>query len=312
MIRAVLVAAFVLLPATAAADGFVGPPGQLWAKVEYSAWGADKKFAGVFDRSASSGIDPGDRIDFDRSTGGRLQTQSLALTAVFVPIRGLETGIYFPFYQRVEFSDAARRSVSAGTGDLRPWVALQLTPPEWNVGTSISVHAKIPLTALPAELETIPLSEGQLDLAIGHETTWWAVPQLGLSLSTMFRRRFPFVDGDRRLVPGDEVELGLRADIGATPWLWFKIGLDGLWSTGSLDLSGTGAATLRERRQVQNALAGIYLNWGYWLPGQLSGLALDASTSYALNGRDYPAGVTWRAGLAWSARMYDPPRGTRP
>ena len=297
-------AAACLNPMAAAASGFVPPAGNLWVKVDYSSWQANQKYAGIFDRNLRDGIELGEPIAFDSSTGGELDTQMVAVTAMFTPVERLQLGFYIPAFQHVVFEDSTFRSKTVGVGDLRPWVGWQVTPNSIPVATQLNAKFKIPLTTLPAEFETIPLGEGQLDFAVEQHTSWTPTSSLMLSVRTLFRRRTVFVDGDRRIKPGDEAEVGLT--VGGAPFdgLWLKAGYEGLWSTGSEDRSGTGAVTLRDRRQVQDLVAGAYLSFGKWISDATAGLALDTSIRHPIYGQDYPVGLTWSAGLAWSLDLH--------
>jgi hypothetical protein len=293
-----------LLPAAASAGGFASPKGTWWSKVDYSSWAADGKFAGLFERDLANGVELGDHIEFDPSTGGSLDTQAVSLTTQFVPIDRLVLGLHLPAFQRVVFEDSTFISETTGVGDLRPSIGYQVTPSGMSAATIVALDAKIPLSSPLAGFETIPLSEGQYDFAVRQETSWAPVGRLMITGMTLFRRRTVFVDDDRRIKPGDEAEASLS--IGGAPLsvLWLSAGLHGLWSTGSEDRSNPGAVSLRDRRQIQSFMAGAYLSFGRWLPTALHGLALDLSTRVPVSGQDYPSGASWAAGLAYEVDLY--------
>lgn len=291
-------------PGSALASGFAPDEGVLWLKLAYGRWTAEERFAGPFDRNTGQGIEIGDRIPFEVATGGELLIETLSLTAVFSPLERLVVGIYAPVYQRAEFENLNLISTTEGTGDLRPWIGYQITPDGLDLATTVNAHLKIPVTELPRELESIPLGEGQYDVAVEAVTTWAALPRLHLSGRTLFRRRFEFDDGDRVIKPGDEFELGLDLGGGPTSWLWIRGGWSSLWSTGLEDRSGQGAVTLRERRQVHELFASAYVGLGGLVWKGLDGFALDVGAALPVAGQDYPAGPSWAAGLAWSRELY--------
>lgn len=268
-------------------------------------WSADQKFVGIFDRNPAQGIELGDRVAFDPSTGGRMDTTQIAATAIYAPLTRLAVGAYFPFLQLVQFEDSTFVSTTRGPGDLRSWLGWQVTPDRIDVGTTLRLRAKFPMSTLPVEFETIPLSEGQLDVTAEQETTWAPLPRLHFGLRTSVTSRRPFRDADRVIKPGDEAEAALSVGGAPVAPIWLSAELTSLWSTGSEDRSGPGAVTLRDRRQFQDARVSMYVKFGQWIAPALSGLAIDASVVVPLAGQDYPAGWSWSAGVAWELLLHD-------
>lgn len=300
----VVFVAGVLFSSSTFASGFVAPEGTIWMKVDYSRWTADSKFAGLFDRDLRNGVDLGDRIPFDSSTGGEFESDSIALSFNVVPLARWEIGGYIPFWQRSKFSDLAFSTVTTGTGDFRFYTGYQIANLE-NVATTVRAHVKIPTTTLPTEFDSVPLSEGQYDVAIEQTTTWAPASALHLTLGTLIRKRFAFTDENRELKPGDEAELTF--EVGGSPLisnLWIKAGYRGLWSTGNEDRSSQGAVTLSERRIVHELNVGAYVEWGSWIGESLRGLAVDGGFVHAFDGTDFPAGPSWSVGLAYSNQFW--------
>ncbi|MFP4600977.1 MAG: hypothetical protein ACLFVJ_22185 [Persicimonas sp.] len=284
-------------------SGFVGEPGHTWVKLSYMRWQADEVFAGIFDRNASAGVGLGDPIAFDSSVGGHFDSQAVATNLVFIPMERTRLALYFPVYQAATFEDDVFESTTTGTGDV--WVSggYQLTPDDLDVATTVGLQLKVPTTTLPREFENVPLSEGQYDLAVEQVTTWAVLPSVHISLQTLLRRRFAFSDENRTIKPGDEAELGLAVGGGPLSWLWVKAGYSGLWSTGTEDQTGTGSVSLVSRRHVNEVMAGAYVKWGQLVGPSLDSLALDASASFPVSGQDYPRGLSWSLGVAWSAQL---------
>jgi hypothetical protein len=292
-----VVAASLLLPTTATAGGFAPPKGTVWAKIEGSYWRANKRFAGIFDRDPGA-VRVGQRVNFDSATGGSLRVSSLALSLVVVPIERLTVGAYWPALQSATFEDDTFIATTTGVGDLRPSLSYQMTPSTSKIGTTVGLDLKIPLSPLPVDFDNIPLSEGQWDVALRHETTWAAHHRIHLDLLTLLRVRTVFRDGARRLKPGDEFEAALR--VTAAPWkpLWLNVGVGALLSTGGEERSGSGAITLIDRRRVMDARAGAYLDVGE-VGAALTGFGIDLWGRMPFYGEDYPAGSSFGAGIAF-------------
>ncbi|MFB6371908.1 MAG: hypothetical protein ABEN55_02050 [Bradymonadaceae bacterium] len=296
----VVFAAAVALPTPAAAGGFVGPQGHVWAKLGYRVWSADRTFAGPNDRDTSSGVELGDRIAFDSTTGGQMRMRALETQIVGVPLPRLRTSLYMPVVQQIRFENRNFETVTTGSGDIRPAVGYQLTPDGIDVGTTVNLRAKIPTTARTVDAASVPLSEGQFDLAVDQTTTWAPIERLHLTLRTMFRYRAPgeLPETGERYKPGDETVVAAR--IGGQPIesVWLAAGYRGLWSTGWESRTG-GTAGRSEFRMVQNATASVYWSWGDLVGGAAEGFAVDLSATWPWTGRDYPAGPSLAAALAW-------------
>jgi len=303
MRRFVIIALFCALwPTNAAAQGFIAESGSLFLKAEYASWSADQRYAGIFDRNRRTGTEPGDPIEFDSSTGGEFTSRSFALTAELVPVRQVRVGVYFPAWQQSSFRDLAFDSTTTGTGDVWLHAGYGLVETT-STGTAVDLIGKIPTTTLPAEFQNVPLSEGQFDIGLQHTTSWRPVDRIQLDLRTLYRHRRPFEEGDRSIKPGDEFEVGLGAGVGVSAF-WFGAGYEGLWSQGTEDRSSAGAITLSERRQIHEARASVYVALGKWIGGFARGFAIDVGARAPLGGQDYPRGLKWRAGLAWSTVLW--------
>jgi hypothetical protein len=264
-------------------------------------WYADEAFAGPNDRATNEGVAIGDPIPFDRQTGGEFEMVALEAQVVSVPVERLEVGVYMPVVQHVRFENANFRTVTTGTGDVRPHVGWQVTPAGGEAATTLALRAKLPTTRLEVDAEAVPLSEGQVDLAVEQATSWDPHPRLRLTGVTLFRYRAPgrLPDRDDTYKPGDEMVL--RASVGASPLetVWVQAGYRGLWSTGWELREGTSAGRSRFR-STQEVRGGIYWKWGALVGGGLHGFALDTSINWPVAGTDYPRGPTWAAAIAWS------------
>lgn len=305
----------VLAPLEASAAGFSvthafhPPAGRLWIGASYTRWAADKTYAGIFDRNLRNDIELGDPIDFDPSTGGEFETTSFGLNVRFSPHERVQAGVFMPVWQITTFRDSTFESTSRGTGDIWSFVSWELFRGD-RAATAVALQVKTPTTSLPREFETVPLSEGQFDVAIEHSSTWNPVAPLYLTLNTLLRHRFPFKDADRELKPGDEAEIGFGVGVAATDWLWLEARYDVLASAGFQDRSGTGAVSLADRRRIQTTSIGAYTEFGRFIADAVDGLAVDLRVTVPVTGQDYPIGWTYTAGLAWQAQLYGPPDTT--
>lgn len=293
-----------VFPERARADGFVAPKGTIWLKAGYRHWSADRTFAGPADYKPDGSVELGDPVKFDSREGGEVELNAFEVQAEYVPIPRLVIGTYMPVFQGVRFQNANFVTETQGTGDIRPYVGYQITPSEGVASTTLYVRPKIPTTPIDTSFLSAPLSEGQFDLGFEQVTTWKPFPKLQFTGATLFRYRFPgtFPDSGEGYKPGNETVV--RAIVGGAPvrTLWLKGGYRGLWSTGweNREEPGPERSTFRAYQQV---LGGAYWNFGAFLGGPADGLAVDLSASWPFTGRDYPQGLTWAAGLAWSTRL---------
>lgn len=299
-----LAAAVLLVPREVMASGFVGEQGSVWVKLAYRSWQADETFAGPNDRSLSDGIELGDRIVFDPTTGGELRMQALEVQVEGVPYPGLKTGVYAPVVQQIVFENRNFETVTTGTGDVRPYVGYQLTPDGASAATTIHLRAKIPTTEIAVSSASVPLSEGQFDVGIDQTTSWRPVDRFELTLRTLFRYRAAgeLPNSGEQYKPGNETVIDVSAGGEPVESLWIQAMYSGLWSTG-WESRESGTAGRSDFRMVQNAGAGVYWSFGDLLGGAAEGLALDGAVVVPWTGRDYPAGPMWSAGVAWQTRV---------
>ncbi len=284
-------------------NGFAPPAGHVWAKLSYAQWHADKEFAGVLDRNTFDGVHIGDVRPFNDNTMGEVDTHSMGVNLVFAPLERIQIDAYMAPVQQVHFRNTEYDSRAIGTGDVFVAAGYQLVPSPATIATSLGLQVKIPTTPLPKSTESLPLTEGQYDIALEQASTWVPTHSMQVTLRTLVRHRFEFQDATRRIDPGDEAELGLSVGGGPLSWLWLSGGYAGLWSTGTVDLSGGGPGDIQQIRQLHELWAGTYIKWGELFSNSLSELALDASVRYPIAGRDYPQGLTVSVGLAWGGQF---------
>ena len=294
-------------------SGFVPSAGSIWVKIGYSFWSADERFAGPLnsaDLSFDGGRDPGDRVPLKLDVeGANFTTQSIALNLEVTPVDRFVVGLYFPVFQRTEFDQATIRVITQGTGDLFGYAGVQLTPPGLAIGSSLYLHAKLPTTEVSFEDLSVPLSEGQVDLAVEQVTTWAIRHNLHLSGRLLYRVRFEVEqtvgDSVGRFKPGNETELGLEIGGAPTPALWLRASWNALLASATQDRSIEGDFLAIEQREVHNLEVGAYLQFGHWVAEDLRGVALDAWLRHPAAGSDYPVGPSFGIGLAYGFNWHD-------
>ncbi|MFB6264822.1 MAG: hypothetical protein ABEL76_14530 [Bradymonadaceae bacterium] len=289
------------MPDTAAADGFVREQGWIWAKLGYRSWWADERFAGPDDTQTNSNARLGKVVPFNRESGGSVGVKTLETQIVAVPLPRTELSVYFPVWQQMTLEDPTQRIVTTGTGDVRTSLEYQITDPGGDAATAVGTEIKIPTTKNEKALTAIPLSEGQVDIALYQATSWDVLPKLRLSLDTLFRYRMrgTFPGSTQEFKPGNEVEVGLSAGGQPVPTIWLSGGLRGLWSTGWTNITENGRATKSGHRNYQQVEGSLYWSWGRLIGGPAKRFAIDLSASWPFAGWDYPRGVNWAVALAW-------------
>jgi hypothetical protein len=301
--------ALLLAPALASAatftigDGFSQDVGVVWSKVSYISWRADERFAGTSERDLTRGVELGERVPFDRALGGQLRTRSLYVNLLVAPVEDLEIGVDFAPYQYLRFENDNTVSTSAGTGDIWSHAAYELLSTN-NAATKLGLQFKIPTTSIPRDEFTVPLSEGQYDLAVEHATTYMPVDKLHLTVQTALRHRFPGDDNGAKFKPGNEAQFGFKVGGAPISRVWLKGGYETLWASGWESRGGRGAVSTEDKRILHEINGAAYVKVGDLMTPALSGLALDAWLEYPVAGQNLPAGLKWSVGLAWQESLW--------
>ena len=291
--KVILFIILVLAPHTVFAGGFVSQKGSVFLKTAFQSWTADKVFAGPAQTNSDTGVELGDKAPFDKVNGGEFNSQHLSISASYVPFDRLQLDLFLPVLQVSTFRDRSFESTSTGPGDLYLGVGYQVLKFE-KIGTSLNLKSKIPF-AKPADDDvSIPLSTGQFDFTAEQQTSWAAKPALQFTLRTLYRYRLPFEEDNYR----DEVELGFEMAGSPVNALWLKLGTSSLWTLGSDDPT-TSETTENSGQQIHDLYLGAYWNIGTYLPFA-KGLALDGTFTVPYAGQDYPRGITWNTGFAYS------------
>ncbi len=293
----ILVMIILLAPSTVFAGGFVSNPGSVFVKTAFQSWTADAVFAGQLQTDSDKGVELGDTAPFDEVNGGEFKSQHLSISASFVPLERLQLDLFLPVLQFSTFKDRSFQSDSVGVGDLYLGGGYQVLKFD-KVGTTINLKSKIPLASPNEDQLSIPLSTGQFDFTAEQQTSWAAKPALQFTARTLYRYRLSAsgetTDYDYR----DELEFGFEMAGSPVDAVWLKLGVSSLWSLGSDD-PGTTERTENNGDQIHDLYLGAYWGIGKYLP-VAKGLALDATFTVPYAGQDYPRGITWNAGFAYS------------
>ncbi|MDD9935682.1 MAG: hypothetical protein OXT09_18870 [Myxococcales bacterium] len=319
---ALLIALLWSWSATAHAEesGFIPERGTIWTQLAWQFWRADERYAGPFgaDLNFEGFVDPadpdppttalrvevGDRVPIKLDVpGATFDNQALFAKLRVVPLPRTMLRLSVPLYQRSVFQQAGTSIITEGTGDIETFIGYMVTPEGGAVGSAFYLHVKIPTTEIAFEDLSVPLSEGQVDVAVEHATSWAVIPRLHLTGRTLFRHRFEAeaeVGGATgRIKPGDEVELGAEVGGEPLPLLWMKTKYQGLWATTAEDRSIERDFRALDKRQIHWwALEGYY-RFGALLSPATEHLAVDLKLRYPLGGVDYLRGPLFYAGLSY-------------
>ncbi len=297
IIKVILVIMCVLAPSTVFAGGFVSEEGSLFLKTAFQSWTADKVFAGELQTNSDRGIELGDKAPFDQVNDGEFKSQHISISANYVPINRLQLDLFIPVLQISNFKDKSFESNSVGLGDLYLGAGYQVLKFD-KLGTTINLKTKIPLAAPNEDQTSIPLSTGQFDFTAEQQTSWAAKPALHFTVRTLYRNRLSAAGEVQDYEYRDELELGFEMAGSPVDGVWVKLGTSSLWALGSDD-----PTTTDRTENNQDQIHDLYLG-GYWNIGKYisfaPGLALDAVLTVPYAGVDYPRGLTWNAGFAYS------------
>lgn len=297
----------LLAPAEGTAlSGFAPEARTLWLELGGTHWAADSQYAGPFglgELGYEDGRDIGDRIPLSiDEDGGRFRSSTAFVAARVTPIASLSLGAYFPYLQVSELELPSTRTRTVGTGDAHVWAAYHAPPFGERVATTIAFHAKVPTTRASFESLSVPLSEGQVDLAVEQQTSWRPVAGLQISGSLLWRYRFAVerkTGGTQvRVKPGNETEVSVEVAGAPHPLLWLRATYAALFAQASEDRTVRGFVSAVEQRQVHNVELGAYFSFGDAI--RVDGLALDAWVRHPLGGVDFLRGPSVGGGLAYT------------
>jgi len=294
---ALLVAALLLLPASAYAGPWTLGAGEIGIKESLGLWRTDRKFASSLDQQLVFGdrapVQRGEAIPFDPSTGGVLTTASAHTGIRLGLLSWLEAQAHMQaLWMDFDTSPVDTVDASIGPGDLSLGLQARLPTPG-RVALAARLETKLPTGDFDPSAYSVPLTEGQADVAAtvsGGLSLWpygYAVAEVGY--------RWRLENPENRLRPGDELRALVEA--GAhLPWsLGSKLYLDAL-----LGLPGAAqrfdVVTPLPRRRLLAVGGAIWWH-------ATEALTLDVNLRWLAAGEDYPTGVQLLGGVAW---VFDP------
>lgn len=306
-------ATVLVLPSLVAAQSAApAGAGKLWLQAAMSYSQSDQRFAGPYrqgDLDYDGGRDVGDRIPISVDEDGgsfRLLSGSLTLQAGLTP--RLTVGAYFPFWQSSLLALESIEVLRTGAGDLWTHAAYLLTPFAWRVKVAAVAELKIPLSRADFRVLSVPLSEGQTDVAAGAIGTW-EVGRAQLSAGLRYRYRAPVSTTVGAVAldvkPGDELEAHAEFGIAALPSLWLSAGWRSTWARVARQRALALEWEPTERRRLHAVEAGVY--WTFLRsPALSSQLALSTFARVPVAGADMLSGPLVMVGLAWQGQLWSP------
>ena len=155
-------------------------------------------------------------------------TQNLALSLNLGITDRLDMGMYLPLRQRSLLALETIEREQIGFGDLWVNAGWRITPDDLAISSRIITDLKIPLSKTDFEVLTVPLSEGQVDVAVGQMTTWKTEMGIHLTGGMKFRYRAPVTEQvggvEYELKPGNEFELFAEVAGEALSNTWLSLG----------------------------------------------------------------------------------------
>lgn len=306
VVQFAVVLALLAPNAANAQTAFPAGEGTIWAQTAVTYSASELRFAGPYrqgDLDYDGGRSVGDRIPISTDEDGgefRFTAATISLRAGLTP--RLSVGAYLVGIQRSVLSLETLEVQRTGVGDLWTEVAYLVTPLEWKLKFAPVVNVKVPLSRADFEVLSVPLSEGQVDIAFGGVATWVFASRANLSVGSRYRVRTPVTSEvgavELEVDPGDELELHGQVSVAPIPSVWLTAG----WRS-------TLATDARRRVEPfdwepteQRRLHALELS-AYWtflsLEQWRSAFALSAFAQFPIAGVDMLAGPVFSGGLAW-------------
>ncbi len=280
--------------------------GTIWLQAAVMSSASNQRFAGPYrqgDLDYDGGRSVGDRIPISTDEDGgefRLTAATLSLRAGITP--RLSVGAYFVGIQRSVLLLETLEVRRTGVGDLWTEFAYLVTPLEWGLKFAPIVNVKIPLSKADFEVLSVPLSEGQVDIAVGGVATWVLDPRANVSVGSRYRVRTP-VKSDVGAItlevdPGDELELHGQVSVAPFSTLWLSAGWRSIVASEAKRRVQPLEWEPTERRRLHAAELSAY--WIFLsLKTLRSTFAVSAFAQFPIAGVDMLAGPVFSGGLAW-------------
>lgn len=270
---------------SSASSAWLPAPREVIARAKYLHSATDEAFCpvlGVVDDAPP--CEAGDRAPYPFAGESRVRSGLVEIEAGLARRIALDASLS---YLHLEFDDILTRRRTRGLGDVR--IGARWAAARGALAIAPFVAVKIPLGDAPTIPQALPLGEMQRDLEAGvyGGLSLWPRPAF-LAASCGYRVRAE--NGDTHRDPGDELfatfEVGAR-----TGRLLAKAGASGLWGEETLEGAPGMPPVVETGKRVAQISAGAVVDFS-------SRSAIDAAIYIPVSGRNYPAGVTFAAGLS--------------
>lgn len=289
-----------------AQTAFPAGDGELWAQLAVMSSASKQRFAGPYrqgDLDYDGGRIEGDRLPISTDEDGgefRFTAATISLRAGLSP--RLSVGAYLVGIQRSVLSLETLEVRRTGIGDLWGDLAFLVTPLESRLKFAPVVSVKVPLSRADFEVLSVPLSEGQVDIAAGGVATWAISPGAHLSVGSRYRVRTPVKSDvgavELQVDPGDELELHGQASVAPIPSVWLTAGWRSTLATEAKRRVEPFDWEPTERRRLHALELSAY--WTFLsLEAWRSTFAVSAFAQIPVAGVDMLAGPVFSGGLAW-------------
>lgn len=274
--------------------------GELWLKQSVGFWHAPDRFASTIDSaspfSTLGSIDPGDRIPFDPTTGGRFQSVSTTFQAQLGLVDWWQIGFTFPLiwadFDETETADTVRANF--GLGDVRLSTQARLPLRMGPFAVSGRLEIKLPTGDFVKDSTIVPLTEGQLDVEtwLSGGVSLYPYGYANVELGYRFR-----AEDQQNRNRGDEFLFVVESGIDL-PWdLMLKLAFDGL-------VGGEGSATIGGAPVQGPPRRRLFTVWTGLLWRVLPRLLLELQGRYLIAGEDFPTGFQIYSGVSYTFTLW--------
>ena len=282
------------IPHRIEAGAWTLPRGHFWGKITAMTQATNEEYVSV----GGSGREPdlafiyeaGDRARYREN--GQYDSQAVFIDAFYGLSDRLDLGVQIPFF-RQEFENVGFRApnVASGFSDIRGFLKFRLFQKP-GIGT-LKFGFKAPTGDFQNRDGLIPVGEGQwdFDFIFQFGRSFWPFPgYANLDVGYRVRLQNEAIDRD----PGDEWIF--NAEVGYTPMqkLLLALKVEGIRGRPSETFGLKLPSDVKRITYLSPTL----------LIGPYQNLSLETSLRITVNGRNFPAGRMWVAGISYSGNPF--------
>ena len=292
---------YAILSTSAVGNAYAGawtlPRGHVWGKVTFMRQVTSEEYTAV--GGGGRGGDPtrvygpGDRASY--RFNGRYSSYGVFLDLSYGLTGWLDVGAQVPYFDQ-NFSDSQDAFFLEDRGqrtlsDVRGTVKVRLTarPIVFSVGGA----AKAPTGKFRNRDGLITVADGQwdFDLLAQAGRSFWPVPAYAnVDIGYRVRLKNRAVDRD----PGDEWTFTAEAGVHVHPKVMTMLKVEGIRGRSGRSLGVQIPSDIRRITYLSPAV----------MVGPFAGLSAEAGVRISLNGRNYPAGKMFVAGLSYAGKIF--------